>query len=612
MSHDVQIDELLSAYISGDVTPAERVAVDARLASDSAYRRQLNELTALHGLLKQAQLPVTAKMLVELQRRVMQNTGTPITALLSASLSSDLDSNERAKLDQYLAQNPAARSELASLNAMSAFLKQGERPVPANAMRSLAERLSAKIPAGALAPVLPKADETVAIKLQTSAPAPTVRIYATQESPWRKRILRAAAAIAAAIALSAGTIFGLRALKSSDEVAKENLPKSPVDHHAREVVRDVEPAPSPMPMPRETPDVKSPDTSPEIPQPNRAPTPPSTIQIPDKTPALPIGQAAPAPDVLRTPSDVKTPRTPKTSIAQPANVEPTVPAAEPAHSPDPQPALDPDEKTVVDKNTTNKGGVPFIQQGNVLPSNGPVVAQGPTVPPVATQSTNPANPTPNASVTPTPDATSPVDNSFVAAVDGKMIVAVLRDGTDAQSTTAAGLKTVQLKDELPSDTSITTGNTRLALVLPGDGRLWINRHSSISVQLRGLNTVVNIDSGEVSYRAPNNGNVTVTHPSGVQADSQGLMDVNVDDTSKTLTAAAILVPAKVGRKGKGLKTVPVKSKAVEKLDNTSTDASVVAGPDSVLLWQQDLRVNGEGADGLPITTTSKKEGRQRK
>src|SRR5688572_9575671 len=42
-------DELLSAYLDGEVTAEERAAVEARLAASEADRRLLDELQALRG-----------------------------------------------------------------------------------------------------------------------------------------------------------------------------------------------------------------------------------------------------------------------------------------------------------------------------------------------------------------------------------------------------------------------------------------------------------------------------------------------------------------------------------------------------------------------------------
>ena len=711
MSNDVQIDELLSAYLAGDVTPTERAAVEHRLANNPALRNLLAELEPLAAILKQAQRPVTAAMLAELKRRV--ESSTPKSSdLLAASLSGDLNSAERASVEQLLHDHPEARRELASLRALSSFLKQAERPVtpamlaefkrrmegatakpvellsasvtgdlnplerasvaqflkdqPAaqrelaslramstflkkaelspskNASRKLIDRLSAKLPAKALAPVLPSAHETVAIKLQTSAPlsAPTVRIYAAQESPWRKRILRAAAAMAAAIVFAAGTIFGLKALNTTTDETQGA--KGPLPNHN----------PAPMNPPDSTPiepnEIQPAPNSQNV-TPTHAPLPPVSEVPPAPPTQLPDGVIVPTADPRAIPpqpnttpephqtAPVTAPHTPKSSRT-PDAITPTpapAPAVEPAHGPmtEPEPALDPDQKKVVQQN----GGLPIVAPNSPLilvpPSNNgvadntnpnkplPPVVPSTTQTPAVTPSTGPSTvvptpvpPAPNQTptLTPTPDPTPPTpDNSFVAAVDGKMVAAVIRDATDASATTPTSVQTIQVKDVLPSNTTITTGNTRIAFVLPEDGRLWVNRHSKVTVQLQGLNTIVNIESGEVSYRAPVGGSVTINHPSGLSADSTSLMDVAIDDTTSSMVAYAIASPGKVVRKAKGATSLKSNQKAVAKLDQSITP-TVQAGADQALLWQQDLNVNGDPPDGLTPSNKKKDKTQGRK
>ena len=610
MSNEVHIDELLSAYLAGDVTPSERAAVEHRLVNNPALRNQLAELQSLAAILKQAQRPVTPAMLAELKRRVEGSMPKPVE-LLAASITGDLNSVERATVDQLLSEQPAARRELASLRAMSSFLKKAELSASANAGRKLIDRLSAKLPAKALSPMLPGAHETVAIKLHTSAP--TVRIYAAQESPWRKRILRAAVAVAAAIVFSAGTIFGLKAL--NDGVS--NTAKVPPQPR----VPPVNPPEAPLITPDETPITPVAPNSQSV-----VPTPPAPSLSSDVPPAPPTPNGAVNPNTV-TPTEPRStaPATVPTPFVPKVQHKPYPPApVEPKHGPDltpapsPAPIVEPDQQTVVENSKPKSNGgppiVPTIPNGTgplVVPTNGDVATVNPKVAATSinpgTQSVNPTAVPSTETPDPAPTPTPPVDNSIVAAVDGKMVVGVIREPNDVTiSPSLPPDQPFQLKAELPTDTTITTGGTRLGLVLPGDGRLWINKSTKVTVQLKGVNTILTLDFGEISYRAPQGGNVTVNYSTTLQASSGDLVDVNINALTSTMQVLVVDGTARVVRKGKSTINLSTKTKnsVVANLDLSDNPAAIAVN-DHVLLWQEDLNVNKEGSDGKSLTTTSK-------
>ena len=587
MGHDVQTDELLSAYLADDIAPDERATVERRLARDHEFRERLTDLQALVELLRQGERPVTAEMLADFKRRIEHHLGAPagravFAHLVSCSITGDLTATERSVLAIYLTRHPAARNEVVSLKAMSRFLKKAERQVSPQAAQKLTQRLSAKIPAAALAAVLPQATETVSLQLQGAAAGrSTVRVFVAQENLWPRRVRRSAAALAALIAMSVGTMYGLRTMfktKSEPGIVDEQNPRASKKFDLRDGSQDERVA-----MNEITGDGHGAQGS--------APG----VQSREVPPVPPADGFLNPPDEVVPPNDardtIKQPRTPNHGVPtidngiNPNKANRTEPPDEPKRNrldepgtPTPEPRYPQPQQ--VDPNPNGRAP-------SVIPGNGNVI------PPVQT----PNNPTqPNQQNTPTP-ATPKVAADPLAPVDNKLVVAVIRDGL-VQASTAAGAQTVQVNDQLPSGTDIMTDNARLALVGPLNSRLWINRHSSLHIDLNGANMTVQLNKGEIAYRAPMDGNLTVNNAGGVQiADATGMVDVNADPTANTVVAAVIDKTVNLVQKG-NKKVVRKQTKVTVKTE--TNDTTIVAFSDHPDEWHSDMVVPGDNPDGTPL------------
>jgi ferric-dicitrate binding protein FerR (iron transport regulator) len=446
MDKGVAINELLSAYLTGDVQPAEREAVERLLAADPAVRAQAGQLRALLGTLNRAKLPLNESLVQKLDQKAAALTPPPATV------------------------TPQLESE-----TLTQFLKRGEKHVPAQLSRALAERLCAALPPG----VIPRPASVTARHAISSAP--TVRVFAPPETPWRRRIAWAAAAVAAAalVALAFGMgLLGPRASRENNIAKDANQPKTP---------RTIAPERTPeRDAPREivkTPAPKSdaPNVAPE----NRVPAPPEVVQTPapggeQRQPVVP-----PAPDVVQ--------QTPKSRDVQ----RPDAPAPEKTHEapvvakennvvPPPRLPDTPQPEVAVPKKTHSPGG------GAIMP--------GPSV--------NQNNPTVAADNTTKEPPTVPLTDMarVLKTADGN-VMARRPDGASVPLTAEASL---------PSGSEITTDRGRAAIALPGDGRLWINRGSNLIVRFTGKDTTVELNRGEIAYAAPTGGSLTLSaHKVGI-------------------------------------------------------------------------------------------------
>ncbi len=591
MRHDVHIEELLSAYLADDVTPDERAQVERRLAIDSDFRERLSDLQNLVALLRQGERPVTAEMLADFRRRIEQHLCAPagraiFAHLVSCSVIGDLTETERSVLEIYLNQHPEARNEVVSLSAMSTFLKKGERKASATAPRTLAERLSAKIPAAALAPVLPEATETVKLQLQPAAGSgqPTIRVFVAQESPWRSRVRRMAA-LAALLALSTGAVLGVRALirqnPSNTTLAKDTPPNANQE------------VPAPNLNAEQSPVERRLALGPI----DRAHVPLSQdpqIQAPPIVPASAGGNGGNGGNEDVAPQDHN-----RTSQQIPETVVP--------------------KKQNTPRVTPNPYGGSGQQDSHIAPED---LKPTPTPEPKYPQPQNQSGPENGGGGAVLPPASvaekkeEPKASDPLAPKDNVMLVAVMRDGQDqAQVATADGTGTIHLNQAIPSGSDITTGNTRLALILPEGGRLWIGAHTKVHVDLKGTNTHAKLNTGQIAYRAPAVGAMTLDDSTGVQvADADGLLDIKNDPDTKVFQTSVQTGKAKVLRNKSASKTVNPGIAAVVKPDAESiTTLSLAAlSGDRPDKWRDDLVVSGDNPDGTPkLGVTSHPDGRSK-
>jgi hypothetical protein len=567
MAHDVQVEELIAAYLAADLSAEERTAVERRLAEDAGFKAQLNDLRSLLTVLRQGERPVTPVMLAELKERIalflsQQAETIPVAQLIAAGAVNDLDENERRAVEKLLNDNPKARKELESLKALNAFLEIGRAQVSAKATRSLAERLSAKIPVAALAPALPQADETVSLQLQNppvqaaqpqaASGAPTVRIYAARENPWRAR----AAAAAAAIALATGAFFVVQSLNNSNSVVKQDIQPAPGRDLPPKIVDHHDPAPQEQDFPNQ-PDVQKREQVAEngVGQSPRfvAPAPKNDIKAPDR--------------VIRTP-DRELPPTPpsnRNSEGSPSNQNIDEPKTQQAPSDfdklkgptpeNPNPLHLDDGTDIVRKPVEHP---PTPPSGFAPPT--------PTPPPpsVADQNTKPDKPEP---------------------VLGALVAVNVADG-NVQATMPDNVQTsVHINQQLPSGTTLTTDIARADFALPGDGRLQVHRKSSMKVTLANLDTTVELLAGEFHYKAPPGGSLTVNARNIQVSKANGSVVVTLHNDGTVVTNVlannnAVTVTQKHSKKQV---SVPSGKNLVIKVDDSTTEGN--ADPNST---EQDL------------------------
>jgi anti-sigma factor RsiW len=609
MDHDVHIDELLCAYLAEDVTADERAVVEARLARDVDFRERLSDLQALVAFLRQGLRPVTAEMLADFRRRIEQHLGAPagravFAHLVSCSVTGDLTDTERSVLEIYLTRHPEARNDVVSLGAMSQFLKKAELRVSPQAARKLTERLSAKLPAAALAPLLPQATETVAMQLQLAgAGRSTVRVFVAQENPWRRRVRRLAA-VAALLVLMVGAAYAVRAISRQNNDLKVVGDPNPGAEKIEVSADQLSPSNVVSPNVRETPIQRPAPDNPAI---NPPIVPPAIDNV-----KLPDGN--------RTPSDAVNPGNPA-GVRQPSNSgnpsnpvkQPRSPSLDKRINPN-QPKQD-EQKAIVDAAPTPTPEPNYPKPPQLDLNQNANQSHSKSIGGDAILSPNP-NQTLTADPQPEPKVAvaSPLD-----PVNNKMVVAVVRGL--AQATTPQGAQTVAVEQQLPSGTDINTDDGRIALVLPGNGRLWINSRSSVHVDLKGNNVVVQLNAGQISYRAPFGGNLTLNHASDIQvADATGMIDIKDDPVNKALVASVIDQDAKIVRRKLAAKTIHKQQAAIVKTD-TQDLPEATASLDRPDKWHDDLVVPGDNSDGTPSpnikitddgTNGAKGKGRQSK
>jgi anti-sigma factor RsiW len=128
-------DELLSAYLDGEVSSKEREQIAQRLAGSAEYRSELEALRALQAALQDLpryRLPaeVHQRIMREIERlaaeEVVSSPQSPAfdDELLSAYFDDEVSDEERQVAEQALASNARCRSRLAQLGELDADLRQ--------------------------------------------------------------------------------------------------------------------------------------------------------------------------------------------------------------------------------------------------------------------------------------------------------------------------------------------------------------------------------------------------------------------------------------------------------------------------------------------------------
>ncbi|MFH0940094.1 MAG: hypothetical protein V1899_12565 [Planctomycetota bacterium] len=486
MSNDADLDQLLAAYLSGDILPEERAAVEQRLAEDAAFRRLSQELSETLALLKQGDRQVAPAMVVALRDRLAR-----------------------------------------------AALKSVARPQRATVT-------SVALPA-------------------------TVRVYTTHQSQSNRRRLWIGLAAAATVALMVGgaIIFNLmKTSKPADGVMTRNANGATIITTEQFITPD--------------PDVIAPTSksSSPLPSPKIAE---NTLPIRPKKDAVDIKQVSPTtPDKIAQLSPEKT-RDPKSRqpdvarIPAPRVNSPGVEVAEPKVK-HPRPAV-----------------LPPLNINNTAPIVDHTAAMNPAMPnanATASVASNSPTKTPAAENTPiTPTANLAVVDSIRGAV---------------LASTPSGVQALVIGNTLPSGTEIVTDQGRVVLALPGDGRLAINSNSSLTFELRRGGILITLNAGEIDYQGADSLTVAA---GGVNITNAKSVDIKRD--GNRVITAVMAKTAYIGTKGKA---TLVKSgfQAVVVLggDTPPRIEAFVERPNS---WTADIALPNPSAQKIPTTEIESKQ-----
>src|ERR1043165_9072775 len=159
MSYEVtKPADLLSAYLSCDLAPDERAAVEHLLGEDVVAAEQLEELRELSVLLKDADRTVSQATIDALHRIVWQKIQEKqLKALVTVSLTGDMTPKESADVQAYLNANPAANVARRQAAEVSKLLNAGNTTANAALAEKLRVKLKSALPPSAMTPVA-KAD----------------------------------------------------------------------------------------------------------------------------------------------------------------------------------------------------------------------------------------------------------------------------------------------------------------------------------------------------------------------------------------------------------------------------------------------------------------------
>lgn len=552
--------ELVGAYLCGDVTPEERVAVERLLAADAGARAEARELKALRPVLACGERPVPAALLAAVRLRVAElsaaRTCVPEGALLlSAGLSGDTEAREKELLTRYMAGHPEARLEAQSLREFSQWLKRGERPVSDGLSGSLTERLSAALPAAGIGRQV--SARQVSARLSAE---PAVRVYAAPRNVWRGRLAWLGAAAAALVALAFGLAWLLQTRPGGTPTAVKQQQDSPRSgglqpDGAKEVV-----APGPAVGPGELVERREAQTG--------------NGKVVQQEPRRDV---APEP---RTPGGKSAARDARDVVVEPQQA-PRAPGVMPERVTETQRPVRPRDKEEVAHGNNNGAAAqqPGAQQ-SVSPPRPPARHGDGTG--VAVQVGGAAQ---NGTVAQAPGADENVSKAAVETLPPDAAEVLLtRDGYVQARTPEGAPVTLTKGQRVASGSQILTDQGRVGLLLPGDGRLWVNGGSSLTLRIRGQETEVTLVRGEIAYRPGGGGSLSVKAENAFATNAKAA-DVKIEGNA--LKVFVLDKEAAVGGKGKGAVRVGSGSQATVALNgNEPVRKDAFAGrPDA---WKDDL------------------------
>jgi len=520
-------EELLGAYLAGDVTDTERLAIETLLAESICAREERDELRRVCSRLKLGNVSASAELLSKSsQWNVRFLAKKHAEELLGAALTGDVSASERRAVDAQLAENPSAYDLNVELTLAARHANAAQLTASTDALNRLRESLAAQLPRAGLAPVAPAA---VSQRI-----TPSMRIYLRQENQFKKQLWIAAAA--AMLLVAAGLALWKWGGKSSDPGLAHG-PSTPAPSNSAPQPVD----PNVVPAPNQTPQVVQGPSDvhlPPAPPPENVPVvppekvvhgdglrnapgsvAPKTVQA--DTTGTPVTPPAPPSQTLPSAptqngalaqqgnSPTQTNITPAPTIILPtsANLDPTAPSVVSGGTPGtnptpPNPASPVAPPRPPSDPLAGPGGIPEVATGPIVnPPAVPSGGGGGSLPPV--KSPGPVSPS-------VPSPFVPASNK-IPAVDNVAIVGASQ-GVSVAAYTAAGVaERAKPYDQLVNGSQITTGaGSMVGLVLPRDGRLYVSQNTSLTVNFSGANTTIALSSGEIYYVAPGGGKLALT------------------------------------------------------------------------------------------------------
>ena len=566
-------DELLAAYVADDLLPQERKDIDQQLSVNPSLQSRLQELEELLTILKRGKQPVTVALMETLRQRVTQQIAilkqsTQFKVLMAASLSGDLNSEEQAVLQKHLVDNPGAQRDLAALRLFADLLKGAALPCGPELSEKLAERLKKALPGAGIGRQKGRA-ATVARRARSTA-----LIFLASQKSWSRPVRWIAVSAAAVVVVGVGMSIFSTFLNP--------------DAHNSKVVQTAPSHEIPVFEKIDPPDMSAGGVRDIASSSDEVPT--SESFYPQKSPPdFEFSEHSGTLSERMVNGGSKVADLP----VSPAQETPLNADANKLHG-------DISDRAPVSSQESSLSGnsdpeIPVLAEGaNMsMPGTG-IVSAG------QSKATNV-----------TADKSDPAASN-VEPIANVAVVGAIRDGNVQARTSDGRLITLQPQQQIPSGTEIVTDRARVAIVLPGDGRLWINRNTSLVLTLRNQNTVLTLISGEISYRAPASSGAGLFLTSGdVQVNNAKGVDVKVQ--SNELIVQVMEKSANVGGKGKII-SIGSGLKAVATLNGADAPRKepFTGQPDS---WRMDLVVPGErvGSDNKNITseTEPKVDGRRK-
>lgn len=541
MSYEVtKPADLLSAYLSRDLAPDERAVVERLLKEDVLAAEQLDDLRELAAMLKEVDREVSQTTIDSLRRIVWQKIQEKqIKALVTVSITGDLTNKENTDVQAYLNVNPAAQLAQREAAQTSEFLNAGNRTADATMADKLRAKLKIALPAavltsapkteltsrdrqGAPLPLSSKTDSSAVLTPERPVSArtqrPSLRVFVKPENPWKKRIIMASG-IAALLAIT----FGARAwwrsgTAQTNPIVKQDGP--PVKTH--EIVDTIPPreqgsshgeavkvvpqealvAPRDSSTPPKS-DIVNVQPKPPIPGSDNPPKVDQQVVIePQKSPLNPPNPLNPRQlDGPKVPSDTVQKDIKNVSPATQDKINEIVPKS-----------ILPDNNQTAGPNQYNgpKNGTgvwsSIVGPNGATPGSG--LAAVPKTPPT-TSERPPKGPNESSSFVPTEgnNAITPqADSGVVGSIKGNGGIVGIVTVTSPTGT----ISVPQQNGTIASGSKIVTdGKMMMSLVLPDNGRLYIQTGSDLIVTFGKITSIV-LNSGEIYYIAPKGGSLNLS------------------------------------------------------------------------------------------------------